>query len=46
MPVLIMDGQYLVKEKSYIPIMVSVLHCKISVYRERNLLPSTGDSVC
>jgi len=29
-PALTMDSQYLVKEKSYIPIMVTVLHCKVS----------------
>lgn len=34
------------KGKPYNPAVVSVLHCKISVWRERNLLPSTGDSVC
>lgn len=42
-----LDHGYLIlgKGKPYIPVMVSVLHCKISVWRERNLLPSTGDSV-
>lgn len=34
------------KGKLYIPVMVSLLHCKTSVWRKRNLLPSTGDSVC